>query len=75
MAILLPTDKTIVCVPTQVPNFFFTFWIPILIAECTYCVLALYQGLENYTSGDNMFQNGKRILGILVRDSLSYFVM
>ena len=46
-----------------------------LISESFLCGLAIYRGFESYRPGDNVVQSGRRIIEILVRDSVSYFVM
>ena len=46
-----------------------------LISESVLCGLALHRGFGSYRPGANVMQSGRRIIEILVRDSLSYFVM
>ncbi|KAH9852850.1 hypothetical protein C2E23DRAFT_729979 [Lenzites betulinus] len=75
MAVTLPQSQSTVCVPTQLPAHFYAFWIPMLISESILCGLALLRGFKAYIPGSNMFQNGKRIIQVLVRDSLFYFVI
>ena len=61
--------------PTGIPKDFYAFWIPMLISESFYCACAMYRGLRGYRRGQNMLQNGKQLINILVRDSLYYFFM
>ncbi|KAH9846396.1 hypothetical protein C2E23DRAFT_744190 [Lenzites betulinus] len=75
IAITLPEKQSTVCVPTHLPTHFYAFWIPMLISESILCGLALLRGFKAYSPGSNMFQNGKRIIEVLVRDSLFYFVI
>ncbi|KAI8986869.1 hypothetical protein BD414DRAFT_415802 [Trametes punicea] len=75
VAVTLPQTGSTVCVPSGLPNDFYAFWIPMLISESVLCGLALLRGFQSYRPGSNMFQNGKRIIEILVRDSLFYFVI
>ena len=63
------------CVPFGLPSDFYAFWIPMLISESVLCALALYRGFSSYRPGENVMQSGRRIIGVLVRDSVSYFVM
>ena len=71
----LPHTRSTVCVPSGLPGDFYAFWIPMLISESVLCGLALFRGFQSYRPGSNVFQSGRRIIEILVRDSLSYFVM
>ncbi|KAI0777610.1 hypothetical protein BD413DRAFT_467056 [Trametes elegans] len=75
IAVTLPHTGSTVCVPTSLPTHFYAFWIPMLISESVLCGLALFRGFQSYRPGSNMFQNGKRIIEVLVRDSLFYFVI
>ncbi|KAI0826702.1 hypothetical protein BC628DRAFT_1319920 [Trametes gibbosa] len=75
IAMILPHKRSTACVPTQLPDHFYAFWIPMLVSESILCGLALLRGFKAYSPGVNMFQNGKRIIEILVRDSLFYFVI
>lgn len=74
-AVWIPHKHSTVCIPSNVPAHFYAFWIPMLVSESVLCGLALVRGFRAYTPGSNVFQNGKRIIEILVRDSLFYFVM
>ncbi|KAL1941654.1 hypothetical protein VTO73DRAFT_7093 [Trametes versicolor] len=74
-AVWIPHKHSTVCIPSNVPAHFYAFWIPMLVSESVLCGLALVRGFRAYTPGSNVFQNGKRIIEILVRDSLFYFVI
>lgn len=63
------------CVPFGLPDNFYAFWIPMLISESVLCGLALFRGFKSYRPADNVLQSGRRIIEILVRDSVYYFVM
>ncbi|OCH89453.1 hypothetical protein OBBRIDRAFT_835775 [Obba rivulosa] len=63
------------CVATDVPADFFAFWIPMLVSESVLCGLALYRGMENYRRGGTLYQSGRHLFQILVRDSAFYFVV
>ncbi|CDO73363.1 hypothetical protein BN946_scf185008.g126 [Trametes cinnabarina] len=75
VAVKLPHTGSTVCVPSGLPGNFFAFWIPMLVSESVLCGLALYRGFKSFMPESNVFQNGKRIIEILVRDSLFYFVI
>ncbi|KAL7284254.1 hypothetical protein PYCCODRAFT_1430119 [Trametes coccinea BRFM310] len=75
VAVKLPHTGSTVCMPSGLPGNFFALWIPMLVSESVLCGLALYRGFKSFMPGSNVFQNGKRIIEILVRDSLSYFVI
>lgn len=45
-----------------------------LISESILCALALYRGFKSYRPGQTMIRSGRRIVEILVRDSVWYFV-
>ncbi|GBE84248.1 hypothetical protein SCP_0602260 [Sparassis crispa] len=62
------------CVATGVSHHFWTFWVPMLVSESVLCVLALYRGFENYYGG-TLFRTGKRLVEVLIRDSVFYFVV
>ena len=52
----------------------FVFWIPILCYETLLCLLALYKGYENHRKDVSKECSGPRVLDILVRDSIIYFL-
>ncbi|KAH9919474.1 uncharacterized protein BXZ73DRAFT_80346 [Epithele typhae] len=68
IAIPIHTDGTTICVPTNIRSDLYAFWIPMLVAEITYCALALYRGFHR-------FRGERSILKILIRDSLYYFII
>jgi len=63
------------CVPLEVPKYFYAFWIPILIFETVLCVLALIRGFQSYQDSGSPFHAGKRIIGVLIRDSVGYYAV
>ncbi|KAK7691489.1 hypothetical protein QCA50_004888 [Cerrena zonata] len=63
------------CVPLNLPPGFYRWWIPILISETVLCGLALYRGLQSYFNRRNLFQSGKELIEILIRDSVLYFLI
>ncbi|KAI0765034.1 hypothetical protein C8Q74DRAFT_1205302 [Fomes fomentarius] len=74
-AVKLPDTGSTVCVPFGLPDNFYAFWIPMLISESVLCGLALFRGFKSYRPADNVLQSGRRIIEILVRDSVYYFVI
>ncbi|KAF8198515.1 hypothetical protein BJ912DRAFT_1020456 [Pholiota molesta] len=73
VAILIPDG--LFCVPNNVTSHFYAFWIPMLAFEFLLCLLALIRGFQTYRSNGSLFRSGRRLVGILVRDSLMYFVV
>ncbi|KAI0071670.1 hypothetical protein K474DRAFT_1712275 [Panus rudis PR-1116 ss-1] len=63
------------CVPLNIPTHFFAWWIPILISETLLCGLALYRGFQSYYSQNTIFQSGRDLIEILIRDSVLYFLV
>ncbi|KAF9063489.1 hypothetical protein BDP27DRAFT_1367968 [Rhodocollybia butyracea] len=63
------------CVPLQIPSYFYTFWIPILAFETLLCILALNRGFQSHRDNGAPFQSGKRIIGVLIRDSVVYYIV
>lgn len=46
-----------------------------LVSESVLCGLAMYCGFQNYRSEPTLFQAGKRLVVVLIRDSVFYFVV
>ncbi|KAF9041547.1 hypothetical protein BJ165DRAFT_1406462 [Panaeolus papilionaceus] len=74
-AIFLPGGAGMFCVPSNVPKNFYTFWIPMLAFECLLCVLALIRGFQTFRSNGSLFQSGRKLVGVLIRDSIFYFLI
>lgn len=72
---LEPLSDVVFCAPSNVSLKFFTFWIPMLANECLLCFLALVRGFQTFRSGGTLFRSGRRLVGILIRDSALYFVV
>ena len=66
-----------VCAPLNLQSvpYFYAFWIPMLVSESVLCGFALFRGFRSYRPAENVLQSGRRIVEVLVRDSVSYFVM
>ncbi|EDR06874.1 uncharacterized protein LACBIDRAFT_294625 [Laccaria bicolor S238N-H82] len=63
------------CMPGTVQTNFFIFWIPMLAFECLLCGLALFRGFQTFRSEGTLYQNGRHLVGILIRDSILYFLV
>jgi len=68
-------ENFVFCSPTNVSTKFYTFWIPILLNECLLCILVLIRGFQTFRSGETIFQTGRHLVSILIRDSVFYFIM
>ncbi|KAF9041546.1 hypothetical protein BJ165DRAFT_1489694, partial [Panaeolus papilionaceus] len=75
VATALPIPNGKFCVPGHVSDNFYVFWIPMLAYECLLCGLAFFRGLQTFRSQGSLFQNGRQLVGILIRDSVLYFVV
>ncbi|KAJ7245638.1 hypothetical protein B0H12DRAFT_1127415 [Mycena haematopus] len=71
----IPGTTVTFCVPSTVPHYFFAFWIPILCFESLLCALALYRGFQTFRASDPVFQSGRHLVAILIRDSVFYFLV
>ncbi|KAK7046448.1 hypothetical protein R3P38DRAFT_2873854 [Favolaschia claudopus] len=73
----LPPTPTTFCAPSNVPSYFFAFWIPIISFESLLCFLALFRGFQTFrtSGGSTLFQSGRHLVAILIRDSLLYFLV
>ncbi|KAJ7734994.1 hypothetical protein B0H16DRAFT_134691 [Mycena metata] len=70
-----PLPGTTFCVPIGVPSYFFAFWLPIILFESLLCGLALFRGIQTFRASGSVFQSGKHLVAILIRDSALYFLM
>jgi hypothetical protein len=70
-----PILGTTFCVPFGVPDYFFAFWIPIIGFESLLCGLALYRGFQTFRASGSLFQSGRHLVAILIRDSVLYFLV
>ncbi|KAJ6571410.1 hypothetical protein B0H19DRAFT_660634 [Mycena capillaripes] len=74
-ALAHPIPGTTFCVPVGVPGYFFAFWIPIIGFESLLCGLALYRGFQTFRAEGTLFQSGRHLVAILIRDSVLYFLV
>ncbi|KAF7300476.1 hypothetical protein HMN09_00931800 [Mycena chlorophos] len=64
------------CVPVSgIPRWFFVYWVPMLSFEALLCVLALYRGFQTFRASGTLYQSGRHLVGILIRDSVLYFLV
>ncbi|KIK70288.1 hypothetical protein GYMLUDRAFT_236692 [Collybiopsis luxurians FD-317 M1] len=63
------------CVPLLIPKYIYAFWIPILAFETLLFILAVIRGVQTYRNNATSFQSGKRLVGVLVRDSIIYYTV
>ncbi|KAF5345387.1 hypothetical protein D9757_013389 [Collybiopsis confluens] len=70
----LVPDMTL-CIPMSIPPYIYAFWIPILAFETLLFVLAVLRGIQTYRQTGTTFQSNKRLVGLLVRDSIAYYAV
>jgi len=63
------------CVPKGVSTHFYAFWIPMLSFETLLCTLAVIRALQMRQPSRSLFHSGRQLVGVLVRDSLMYFLV
>ncbi|KAF7289752.1 hypothetical protein MIND_01348800 [Mycena indigotica] len=71
----LPGTGVTFCIPIGTPQYFFVYWIPMLFFESLLCVLALYRGLRTFRASVSLYQSGRHLVTILIRDSVLYFIV
>ncbi|KAF7332720.1 hypothetical protein MKEN_00155400 [Mycena kentingensis (nom. inval.)] len=74
----LPGTSFTFCTPLGIPRYFFVFWVPLICFEVLLCAMALYRGLQTFRiHGPNstLYQSGRHLVSILVRDSVLYFLV
>ncbi|KAG7086969.1 hypothetical protein E1B28_002885 [Marasmius oreades] len=74
-AISLQLQGVVVCLPLTVSSSFYAFWIPILAFETVLCCLALFRGYQTFRTSGSPFQSGRKLVGMLIRDSIAYFLV
>jgi len=76
-AVSQPLPGIIFCKPDNVAGYFFAFWIPIIIFESLLCALALFRGFQTFhrSASVSLYQSGKHLVAILIRDSVLYFLV
>jgi hypothetical protein len=74
-AVSHPIPGTTFCVPFDVPDYFFAFWLPIIGFESLLCGLALFRGFQTFKASGSVFQSGRHLVAMLIRDSVLYFLV
>jgi hypothetical protein len=62
------------CVPTNIPKYFYVFWIPVLALDALLCGLAVFRGFRNIKFKFSLHYSRSEILDVLLRDSVVYFI-
>lgn len=70
----IPQLNMTICYPAGLTSLIRTFWIPILVFETLLCSLVLLRGYQSSNSGD-LKTSGNRLMHILIRDSVIYYVL
>ncbi|KAL0958455.1 hypothetical protein HGRIS_000597 [Hohenbuehelia grisea] len=64
------------CVPDEVGDHFYLFWVPILAFESLLVGLALFRGFQGVLSPEtSLFRSGRQLVNVLLRDSVLYFMV
>jgi len=63
------------CIPFDVPGYLYAFWIPILAFESLLCGMALFRGFQAFHYRQSVFQSGRHLVTLLLRDSIVYFLI
>lgn len=63
------------CMPLTVPKYLYAYWIPLLAFESLLCCMSIFRGFQAFRQRHSVFQSGKHIMTILLRDSIVYFLM
>ncbi|KAF5336373.1 hypothetical protein D9611_006713 [Ephemerocybe angulata] len=63
------------CMPVGISSHFYTLWIPMLLFELLLCTLALARGFSTFVSNGSLIRTGQRLVVVLFRDSVIYFVV
>ncbi|KZT64713.1 hypothetical protein DAEQUDRAFT_584093 [Daedalea quercina L-15889] len=65
------------CSASGLSAYAYSFWIPMLFSECVLCALAVsrFVHMHRTRAGATLFQNGRRLIAALIRDSVWYFVV
>lgn len=71
----IPLTNLSFCNSPDIPDYFFTFWIPVLIFESLLCALALFRGFQTFKSTGGLFTSGRHLVKVLIRDSIMYFLI
>lgn len=70
-----PFPSATVCYASGIHPSFYAFWIPMLAFETLLCLLALIRGFQTFHKEGSLFQSGRHLVHILIRDSVLYFLV
>ncbi|KDR69431.1 hypothetical protein GALMADRAFT_145477 [Galerina marginata CBS 339.88] len=71
----IQTSVGLFCISHNYPTYFYSFWIPLLLSEILLCTLAVVRGIrESSNANGSILQRGRRLVDILIRDSVIYFI-
>lgn len=63
------------CIPMATPDYMYAFWVPILAFESLLCGMALFRGFQAFRYRHSVFESGRHLVTILLRDSIIYYLM
>jgi hypothetical protein len=63
------------CIPIKIPSYLYAFWIPILAFESLLCGMALFRGFQAFRYRRSVFQAGRHLVTLLLRDSIIYYLV
>ncbi|PPQ90244.1 hypothetical protein CVT25_013003 [Psilocybe cyanescens] len=73
MVVALPRSTFCRITPKDTSTLF-AFWIPVIGFESLLCLLALLAGLHTFMQDDFYFRHSGKLIKILLRDSIAYFI-
>ncbi|EPQ56629.1 hypothetical protein GLOTRDRAFT_138308 [Gloeophyllum trabeum ATCC 11539] len=69
-----PIPGVIICTPVGIPDFFFVFWVPIVVFESILFLLVVIQGVGHLKERSCSW-SPTTLMDVLVRDSILYFFL
>ncbi|KAF7975398.1 hypothetical protein HWV62_9619 [Athelia sp. TMB] len=63
------------CMPSDVPRYIYAYWIPIITFESLLCGMAILRAVQGFRHHEPSFISGTRLITILLRDSIVYFLI
>ncbi|TFK63432.1 hypothetical protein BDN72DRAFT_321713 [Pluteus cervinus] len=70
-----PGAGIVFCTPTGLSHSFWTFWVPLLGFETFLCIMALFRGFQTFKKDGSLFQSGRHLVRILIRDSVLFYLV
>jgi hypothetical protein len=56
-------------------TFFYAFWIPVMVSESLLCALVIFKAFRGWRRQETVWDSGKELVAVLIRDSILYFLM